>query len=145
MTGLQEQYRLSKQAFDDALKLSDGIDKANELREQLKDRKENAQGAAAEAITAFEKKLDEVAGEAGRRRGRGAAPGESPGSVRGQLMMLMEILQDADVAPTTQTVTAITEVQKKVPAALQSWQTFERQETPASNQQLKSAGLQPLN
>jgi hypothetical protein len=120
------------------------MNKATELRSQLKARKEHAQGAAAEAITAFEKKLDEVAGEAGRRRGPGGAAGESLGSVRGQLMMLMGVLQDADVAPTTQTVAAIAEVQKKVPGALQNWQTFERQEIPTFNQQLKSAGLEEV-
>lgn len=139
---LQEQYRLSKQVYDDALKLTDGINKANQLRAQLKDR--HAQGAAAEAITDFEKKLDEIAGETGRRRGRGVAPSESLGSVRGQLLMLMGILQDADVAPTTQTVAAVTEVQKKVPEALQNWETFERQELPAFNRQLKAAGLEEL-
>ncbi|MDT8068563.1 MAG: glycoside hydrolase [Terriglobia bacterium] len=144
LAGLQEQYRLSKQVYDDAMKLSDGMNKATELRSQLKARKEHAQGAAAEAITAFEKKLDEVAGEAGRRRGPGGAAGESLGSVRGQLMMLMGVLQDADVAPTTQTVAAIAEVQKKVPGALQNWQTFERQEIPTFNQQLKSAGLEEV-
>jgi hypothetical protein len=51
-------------------------------------------------------------------------------------MMLMGILQDADVAPTTQTVAAVTEVEKKVPAVLQSWQTFQQQDLPAFNQQL---------
>jgi photosystem II stability/assembly factor-like uncharacterized protein len=143
-TDLQEQYRLSKQVYDDAMKLSTEINKANELRAQLKDRKEHAQGATAEAIDAFSKKLDEVAGEGGRRRGRGAAPGESLGSVRGQLLMVMGILQDADVAPTTQTVAAISEVQKKVPGSLQTWQTFQKQDLAAFNQQLKSAGLQEV-
>ena len=144
VSDLQQQLRLSKQVYDDALKLSMPLETATKIHAQLKDQRDHAQGPAAQLIDTITRKLDEVAGEGGRRRGRGAPVPDSVGTVRGSLMMLMGTLQDADVAPTTQTVAAVTEVEKKVPAVLQSWQTFQQQDLPAFNQQLKAAGLQPL-
>jgi len=60
------------------------------------------------------------------------------------MLTLMGILQDADVAPTTQTVATISEIEKKVPTVLQSWQAFQQQDIPALNQQLRAANLQEL-
>jgi hypothetical protein len=142
---LRQQFQYSKQAYDNALKLSLAMNQATALRAQLKDRKQQAgQSAAGEAIDAFSKKLDAVAGEGGGRRGRGAPQPDSLGSVRGSLLTLMGILQDADVAPTTQTVATISEIEKKVPTVLQSWQAFQQQDIPALNQQLRAANLQEL-
>lgn len=139
---LQQQFQLSKQLYDHALKLSFAINQATALRAQLKDRREHAgTGPSAEAIDAFSKKLEAVAGEGGGRRGRGAPQTESLASVRGSLLTLMGILQEADVAPTSQAVTTIAETEKKVPTALQTWQNFLQQEVPALNQQLKTANL----
>ncbi|MGE5110101.1 MAG: WD40/YVTN/BNR-like repeat-containing protein [Acidobacteriaceae bacterium] len=144
LADLQQQFRLSKQVYDDALKLSAPLETATKIRSQLKEQRDHAQGAAAELVDTITRKVDEVAGEAGRRRGRGVPVPDSLGSVRGSLMMLMGILQDADVAPTTQTVAAVSEVDKKVPLVLQLWQTFQQQDLPIFNQQLKAAGLRPL-
>jgi photosystem II stability/assembly factor-like uncharacterized protein len=144
VANLQQQFQLSKQIYDDALKLSVAINQATELRTQLKDRKSHAQGATAEAIDAFSKKLDAVAGEGARRRGRAAPQADSLGSVRSSLLTLMGILQDADVAPPTQVVAGIDEVRKKVPATLQNWQAFQQQDVASLNQQLKSVGLKEL-
>jgi photosystem II stability/assembly factor-like uncharacterized protein len=142
---LRQQFQYSKQAYDNALKLSLAMNQATALRAQLKDRKQQAgQSAAGEAIDAFSKKLDAVAGEGGGRRGRGAPQPDSLGSVRGTLLTLMGILQDADVAPTTQTVATISEIEKKVPTVLQSWQAFQQQDIPALNQQLRAANLQEV-
>jgi hypothetical protein len=142
---LRQQFQYSKQAYDNALKLSLAMNQATALRAQLKDRKQQAgQSAAGEAIDAFSKKLDAVAGEGGGRRGRGAPQPDSLGSVRGSMLTLMGILQDADVAPTTQTVATISEIEKKVPTVLQSWQAFQQQDIPALNQQLRAANLQEL-
>jgi hypothetical protein len=132
--------------YDDALNLSLALNKATELRAQLKERKQHAgQSPSASAIEEFSKKLDAVAGEGGGRRGRGAPQTDSLASVRGSLLTLMGILQDADVAPTSQTVTSIGEVEKKVPVVLQNWEIFQKQEITVFNQQLKAANLQQVN
>jgi hypothetical protein len=145
LADLQQQYQLSRRVYDDAFKLSLALNKATELRAQLKDRKQHAgQGPSASAIDEFSKKLDTVAGEGGGRRGRGGPQTDSLASVRGSLLTLMGILQDADVAPTTQTVTSINEVEKKVPVVLQNWENFQNQEITAFNQQLKAANLQEV-
>ena len=142
---LQQQYQLSRGVYDNALKLSIALNKATELRAQLKDRKQHAaQGPSPSAIDEFSKKLDAVAGEGGGRRGRGAPQTDSLASVRGSLLTLMGILQDADVAPTSQTIATISDVEKKVPVALQNWESFAKQDVPAFNQQLKAANLQEV-
>src|SRR6185369_16275898 len=140
-----KQYQLTSRVYEDALKLSLALNEATELRAELKDRKQHAgQASSASAIDEFSKKLDAVAGDGGGRRGRGAAQTDSLASVRGSLLTLMGILQDADVAPTSQTVASISEVEKKVPMALQNWENFEKQEITAFNEQLKAANLQEL-
>jgi photosystem II stability/assembly factor-like uncharacterized protein len=140
---LQQQYQLSRQLYENALKLSLAINRATALRAQLKDRKEHAQGAAA-VIDSFSKKLDLVAGEESGRRGRGTPQSDSLLSVRTSLLTLMGILQEVDVAPTSQTVVAISETEKKVPTALQSWDNFQKQDLPAFNQALRSGNLEQV-
>ncbi len=142
---LQEQYRLSKRVYDGAYKLSVAINEAAAIRDQLKERRAHAQGSALEAIDGFRKKLDALAGEEGGRRRRAATEEDSLTSVRGSLLALMGILQDADVAPTTQTVASIAEVERKVPAVLNAWQSFTQTEVSTRNEKLRSANLEPVS
>ena len=142
---LQQQFQLSKQLYDSAWKLSLAINQATALRAQLKDRKQRAgEVIAGAAIEAFAKQLDVVAGEGGGRRGRGGPQTDSLASVRGSLLTLMGILQDADVAPTAQSVAAIAEIEKKVPVALGAWDSFQKQDLAAFNQQLRSANIEEV-
>jgi hypothetical protein len=56
----------------------------------------------------------------------------------------MGILQDADVAPTSQSVAAIADVEKKVPVALAAWDSFQKQDLAVFNQQLKAANIEEV-
>ena len=143
--GLQQQFQIAKALYDDAVKVSAYIDEAAAIRAQVKDRHDHAQGATLEAIDAFGKKLEAVAGGGGGRRGRGGAQTDSLGNVRGALLGLMGIVNDADVAPASQVVVTAGETEKKVPAVMQSWQQFKQQDLAAFNQQLRSAGLAEIN
>jgi hypothetical protein len=142
---LQQQFQLSKELYDDALKLTADIEQANAIRRQLKSLRERAQDGTAEAIDAFSKKLDAVAGSEAPRRGRGGAQAPSLSTLRGTLLMLMGTLNEADVAPTSQLVAAVTDTQKKVPAALESWQQFKQKELADLNQQLRAGHLNEVN
>jgi photosystem II stability/assembly factor-like uncharacterized protein len=143
--GLQQQFQVAKEMYDGALKVSAAMDEANALRAQLKERRVGAQGVAAQAIEEFSKKLDAIAGSGGGRRSRGTPQTESLGSVRGALLGLMGIANDADVAPASQVMAAANETEKKVPTVLQSWQEFKQKDLATLNQQLRAAGLQEVS
>lgn len=143
--GLQQQFQVAKETYGGALKISAVLDEANAFRAQLKELHARAQGATAQAIEEFSKKLDAIAGSGSGRRSRGAPQTESLGSVRGGLLGLMGIANDADVAPASQVVAAANETLKKVPTVLQNWQDFKQKDVAALNQQLRADGLQELN
>jgi hypothetical protein len=146
---LARQFTLSKQLYDQAVPLAAAAAEANSIREQLDAVKKQAGqgGAASGPIADFEKKLIAIAGGAGGARfaAAAAAPQKTLASVRGQLLALMRILQEADVAPTQQAQQAAVEPIAAVPGLVQNWQQFKQQELPALNQQLKSAGLPEVN
>ena len=141
-TGIAQQFTLSKRLYDAALSLTPAIQHADAIRSQLKEMK--PQGAAQESVAAFTKKFDAVVGGGGGRRRGSAAAADSLASVRGTLLGLMGNLQEVDATPNQQTTQAIEERLKAVPGVLQNWKTFEAQEIPAFNAQLKAAGLPEL-
>jgi hypothetical protein len=141
---IQQQFTLSKQLYDDAITLTGPIEQVRAWRSQLAHAK---QGSAADAIVAFEQKLDAVVGREAGRRGpppQGQQPAaESLSQVRGSLLSLMDQLQQADVAPTQQQVAAIAERRKAVAPAMARWQQLQA-ELATVNSQLKAAGLPEL-
>ena len=139
-----QQFTLSKQLYDAAIRLSPALANADAYRTGLKEL-HAPQGPTAEAIAAFSKKLDAVAGGGGERRRRGsAADADTLSSVRSSLLSLMGILQEVDAAPTTQTVAAVAERTKAVAPVIQNWNRFETQELPSINAQLRAANLPEL-
>ena len=146
-TVLRQQFDLSKQLYEDAMSLTGPIEQAKGWRQQLG---RAGQGAAADAVKAFQQKLDSVIGrEFGRGGGGGGFPGQQQGpeslnAVRAGLIALMGQLQQADVAPTQPQIAAIAERRKAVAPALERWQELLKTDLPALNQQLKSAGAPEL-
>jgi photosystem II stability/assembly factor-like uncharacterized protein len=145
-TAIQRQFDLSKQLYDDAMSLTGPIEQARAWRQQLA---RGSEGASADAIKAFQQKLDSVVGrEAGRRGGpppQGQQPAaESLTTVRAGLIALMDQLQQADVAPTQPQIAGVAERRKGIAPAMQRWQEIQKTDLPALNQQLKAAGLQEL-
>ena len=106
---------------------------------------------------AIEKKLGELAGPdpAAGRGGRGGggggrggpagpAGGDSFGSIAGQFLPIMNILQDADAAPTSQAAAA-TNARLKTFAELKAkWVSVVNTDIAALNVKLKAAGAQPV-
>ena len=140
--GLFEQFTLSKQLYDDLKSSAPVMQQVRGLREQLQKAKEA--GQAPDAISAFEKKLAAVAGTGGGGRfgggGRGAAPGpDTLTTVNAAENMLMLMLQEADVAPTSQAKAVITERRSSLAKLMKSWKTLKTADLPALNEQLKQA------
>jgi hypothetical protein len=92
------------------------------------------------ALEAFDKKLQALEGVAARRPGPvNEAP--SLGGMRARLLMLLGILQEADVAPTTQAANAVPELEEAVRPLMQQWEAIKAQDLAALNEQLRKANL----
>ena len=141
---LQQQFMLSKQVYEVLKQVADAAAEADHVQEQVSKLHETgAKSAAAPAVDTFAQKLKAVMG-GGTRRPRGGTP-DTLDAMRGALLQLMGVFQEADVAPTTQAAAAVPELTKAVPPVLAKWSQFKEQEIPALNEQLRAAKLPEIN
>jgi photosystem II stability/assembly factor-like uncharacterized protein len=143
---LLQQFTVSKQLYDDVAVGSKVLAQMRALREKLRQLRDQAgQGATADAISGFDQKLLALQGAGGGGRGgggRGTAAGpDTVTSVNGSLMVLMRLIQGADVAPTTQAVAAAADRRKAMAGLLQRWAAIKAQDLANLNMQLKAANL----
>ena len=143
LAGLKQQFTESMQLYEPLMRVAPAFDQVTELRKQLASLKKQAQGDVLASVNALDEKLDHLAGAARRFPGAGEeAP--SLGGMRMRLLMLMNVFQEADVAPTSQASAAAAELTKEVPAVLQSWDTVKAHDIPELNTKLRAAGLPEL-
>jgi len=131
---LQKQFELSYRVYQDLLELQPVVERAEAAQAKLKSAREKASGAEAEKLDALSKQL--VALEGGqfrRRRGQQAA---NLTGVRSSLLQLMNMLQEADRAPTNQIAEQVSIVHPNVTTVIQNWSEFE-------SSQLKPLNLEP--
>ncbi len=118
---LTQQFTLSKQLYDDIVKASAALEEIRALREKSKD---NAD---------LDAKLAALQGTLGFGRGGGGGRGTPAGgpdtltSVNGELTTLLRLIQEADVAPTTQAATAAADRRKALAALLNRWTALKTQ------------------
>jgi photosystem II stability/assembly factor-like uncharacterized protein len=140
LASLREQFTESMNLYEPLTKVSPAFDQAMEVRKQLTGLKKQAQGETLSAVNALEEKLDHVAGAPQRFFGGGeSAP--SLAGMRMRLLMLMNVFQEADVAPTSQATAAAAQLVKGVSPVLQSWDAVKTHDIPALNTKLRAAGL----
>jgi hypothetical protein len=118
--GLQQQFTLSKQLYDDALAVGKALEQIRAARGRL--------GTLEAQVRAIE---GAVAG-GGRGAGRGAAPAgpETLNSALGSLSSLIQILQAADVTPPTQMVAAVAGRHAAVARLIRQWNSLRAQIKP---------------
>jgi hypothetical protein len=140
---LAQQFKLSRQLYDDAQTFSESMQQVSAVRKQVQELQKNPSAKElAPALDALNQKLQAVGGGEGGRGGRGgAAEPKSFSAMRGALLGLMGVLQEADTAPTSQAVAAISDLQKSEKAIFDNWQSLKTQDIPALNAQLKTAKL----
>ncbi len=104
LADLRKQYDTSRQMYDGMVLTTTALAQADQLRERIRQRK--AQNGEADSLSAFEKRLEAIAGKSAGMRG--APPGQSPTftSLLAQMNRLQREMQNADVAPTAQQVEA---------------------------------------
>jgi photosystem II stability/assembly factor-like uncharacterized protein len=153
LAGLQQQFTLSKQLYDDIVNTSKAMEQVRIMRAQLGPLREKAgPGATADAIAAFDQKVVALGG-AGGGGGRGGGVPFGPGrgavaagpdtlsSVSGSLTQLMRLLEGADVAPTTQAVAAAADRRAALAKLLERWNALKSRDLADLNARLKQANL----
>jgi len=138
---LSRQFELSRQLYEDRLRLEPVNNRVGSLGAELADlrARAGAQVEVAKQIDALVQKLQELAGAANRRPG---APLNL--SVLTRLQTLFEIIQDVDAAPTAQVAGAAADLRRETGTLLERWRAIESQDIPALNRQLRDAGLPAL-
>jgi photosystem II stability/assembly factor-like uncharacterized protein len=165
---MQKVYALTSALYFGAADAQAAASTLGAMRNQLTAMSSRVQGATAQAIAEFEKKAAALegtrpAGGGGRggRDGRGApAPDQPPavGTGRGPaattgdtlwatvaaLTSVMNGMQAADVAPTTNTLNAIAAAQASAARVMARWNTLRTIDLPALNVKLKAAGAEAV-
>jgi photosystem II stability/assembly factor-like uncharacterized protein len=126
LTGLGQQFSLSMQIYDDLMASSKTKEEMRVFRDQLRNRMKTD---SSEKLANLDKSVQALEGESEGRRGRrGGPPGpDTLASVEGALTGLLQTLQEADVAPTTQTVAAVTDRRAALKKLLSQWAALKTQ------------------
>ena len=142
---LAEQYKLSKQLYDEWLALNSISDQVRRIRGQITELRPRVADANLKTkVDAFAEKLQNLAGAGGGGFGGGAAGGSARvtvASATGRIRTLFNLIEEVDLAPMPQVVAAIPDVVKDSRGIQESWRLINTQEIPALNQELRTAGL----
>jgi hypothetical protein len=154
---MQEVYSLTKAMYDGAVDAQAAAAQAQALRDQITALQPQAKGAAAEGLSALERKVvplvlspvGPITGPpgGGGRGGRGGGPAAPPTTLSGVasgLSGLMNSLQAADVEPTANVIAAIAAARANAGQVMARWATVKTVDVPAVNAQLRAAGLAGL-
>jgi photosystem II stability/assembly factor-like uncharacterized protein len=147
--GLAQQHAIAMKCYDGMSQVREALNQLRKLRLQLKDLTARAgQGAVGDASAALDKKVAALEG-AGSGRGPGApGPGvEEPSlnRISGELLALMDLVEGADVKPTTQAATASEELERRLAELLTRWGQVKGRDLDLLNQQLSQARLQKID
>jgi photosystem II stability/assembly factor-like uncharacterized protein len=123
---MQQVYVLSKSLYYGALDAQARVRQARALRDQIAASRAQANGAVADALTSLDKRLETLTAESGALAG------------------VMNILQGADVRPTTVQLKAISAARATAAASTATWTAIKAVDLPALNMKLTAAGLSPL-
>jgi len=153
---MQQVYALTDAMYFGAVDAQAAAAEVSALREQAA--KIQAQGPAAQALAAFVQKATALEGQraaAGAGGGRGAAGGgrgeiaasadpDSLWAVSASLAGQMNAMQAADVAPTANTLAAVTAALSSADSVMGRWASLKSVDLPAINATLKAAGLSAI-
>ncbi|MEA2204746.1 MAG: hypothetical protein QOE77_1522 [Blastocatellia bacterium] len=140
---LAEQFKLSKEVYDEWLALNSISENVRRIRNQLAELRPRApEGDLRTHINALGEKLQVLAGAGGGPGGGAAAAATtSIASTSGRVRTLFNLIEDVDLAPTPQAAAAVPEVVKDSRSLQAGWQLIVSQDIPALNRELRAAGL----
>ena len=139
---LARQFDLSMRVADAIHRDAAALGDLRRLRERVKRVAEQAgKGPAGEPIAAFEKKAAALEGSSGGGFAGRGAPADDLSRANSRLVSLLEVLQEADAAPTAAMTATFEDLRKSLDAVLARWEELEKRELPALNEELRKAGL----
>jgi hypothetical protein len=140
---LEKQFALSMTLYDDLSAVQQAIDHAESLRSQIEElQHKHVKPKVADNLEALDKKLEAV--EGGAAGGRPSQPADSLRAMRNGLQQLMNVLQEADVAPTVQAKQAAATLHETADTMLKRWKEIETSDLPATNKKLRQEHLPEL-
>jgi photosystem II stability/assembly factor-like uncharacterized protein len=139
---LAEQFKLSKEVYDEWLALNSISENVRLIRSQLAELRPRApEGDLKTHINVLGEKLQVLAGAGGPGGVAGAGATTSISSTSGRVRTLFNLIEDVDLAPTPQAAAAVPEVVKDSRSLQESWQMIKSQDIPALNKELRAARL----
>jgi hypothetical protein len=143
---LAEQFKLSKQLYDDWVVLNSISEDLRKFRAQLTELRPRVADSTLKAhVDAVAEKLQALAGGGGGFGGAAPGPGPSFASTTGRIRTLFSLIEEVDVAPTPQVVAAIPDVLKDSRSVQTTWRDLKSGEIATLNAQLRAAGLPVLS
>ena len=124
LAGLQKQFGLSYRVYEDLLRLEPVVEAAQAAQTRVNSAREKATGVEAAKLDEVSKQLQAVVGGEGRRRRRGQQEQNLTG-VRTSLMQLLNILQEADLAPASQAAEQVPKLHQATTAVIEEWSCFQ--------------------
>ncbi len=135
ITGLQQQYDLSLLCTENRRTISNQLNQLSAIQNQAQGLREKAGKNLSVELDSLISKLKGIM--AGSTNGKPYNLSVLQGSFAGTF----NLLQEADVAPTLETVTAMKDLQKKFTEVEEEVKNIRLQTIPAMNKQLKKEGL----
>src|SRR2546430_14390598 len=149
-TDLGEQFRLSKQMYDEWMTLGSISEEVRRVRGQLTDLRPKVSDANLKAhVDALADKLQALAGAGGGGFGGGGGGGAGAAratvaSTLGRARTLFHLIEEVDLAPTPQIASAVPDVAKDSRILQDTWRAIQSQDIPVLNQELRAAGLSAI-
>jgi hypothetical protein len=141
---LLEQFKLSKQLYDEWLKLDSISVSLRRVREQIAQLQTKApSGELKTQISAVGARLQSFSAATGM--GIPGGPGATLAGASGRVRTLFNVIQNVDLAPTSQVIAAVPEVLQDSRGIQERWRTITSQEIAALNRELRTAGLPEID
>ena len=145
---LAEQFKLAKQLYDEWWALNSISETVKRARGHLAESRPRVPaGNLKTHVDALAEKLQALAGASGGGpggRGGGGGARLSIATTSGRVQTLFRLIQEADLAPTTQAAAAVPALVKDSRTLQESWQMIKSQDIPALNAELRAAGLRVI-
>jgi hypothetical protein len=138
---LARAHAMSVRLYDAIARDSAIVEQARVLRARLRETRDRTP-ALVQAIDALDQQVAAVVGQGGgggRGRGGGGGP-RTIASMNGELLTLLNLLEDSDAPPTTQATAAVLAAERDFAALVSRWNTLRTRELEGLNARLRSAG-----
>jgi photosystem II stability/assembly factor-like uncharacterized protein len=147
-TDLRKQFEMEAGVVEGMNETFEALQQVRALRPQVTDRAGKAKGALADSLAALDKQAAELEG-AGQTQFFGVPPSgkrpENLSTLNQHFGQLLNVVDSADAAPTTQASAVYLELEDALGNVLAQWKKMRDSDLPSLNALLKKAHLEGLN